>query len=60
MEKDITNEKHPLEEKMEKALKMAERAWENADMPHIFADTEDEPGKIAIAILAGKIFDRLF
>lgn len=49
-----------IRERMVKALRIADRAWEEAgDLPEIFPRLSDDTGKIALAILATKIFDQL-
>ena len=45
--------------KMVRALKAAQEAWQEADMPTIFVREPGDTGKIAIAIVATKLFDQI-
>ena len=46
-----------LQKKVEQALKVAKEAWEKSGMPQIYAS--DPGGRIALAIIATKILDKL-
>ena len=46
-------------EKTAKALILAKKAWEKANMPLIYENVADETGKVALAILASRILDKL-
>jgi hypothetical protein len=48
-----------IQKKMERALRMAESAFDNGTSFTTEVDETDETGKIAVAILAVKIFDNL-
>ena len=47
-----------VNEKMKTALQKAKKLWESAEMPRL-NDNSNETGKIALAIVAVKIFDNL-
>lgn len=47
-------------EKMKKALEEAQKAWDRAEgTPLIYPRETNETGKIALAILAVKLFDHI-
>ena len=48
-----------VQRKLTQSLDIAKESWEESDMPKIYAGHNTETGKIAIAILACKIFDEL-
>lgn len=48
-----------LEETMKTALGIAKNAWNQAEYSAIYTGNADENGKIALAILACKIFEEL-
>lgn len=48
-----------LEETMTTALKIAKNAWEKADDPQVSTGNAEDTARIALAILACKIFDEL-
>ncbi|MBI2633585.1 MAG: hypothetical protein HYW78_04365 [Parcubacteria group bacterium] len=53
-------ESNYIESKMTEALSIAKNAWEKSNMPRIYPDYDNkDTGKIALAILAVKIFDEL-
>ena len=48
-----------MKEKMVKALQVAKECWVEAKMPRIYDSSADETGKIALAVIAMKLYDEL-